>query len=102
MKRLKGQCRQRFEPLENLTKVFKFVFIPSVFIHKKKYRGIGRTALKGSIEAKFFKFRYVLKLKTPLILVCCDPVENELITILILCLECRPANKRLSLKIAKW
>ena len=99
---MKGQCRQRFEPLENLTKVFKFVFIPSVFIHKKKYIGIGRTALKGSIEAKFFKFRYVLKLKTPLILVCCDPVENELITILILCLECRPANKRLSLKIAKW
>ena len=34
--RLKGQCRQKFEPLENLTKVFKFVFIPSVFIHKKK------------------------------------------------------------------
>ena len=61
--RLKGQCRQKFEPLENLTKVFKFIFIPSVFIHKKKKnRGIGRTDLKGSIEAKFFKFRYVLKL----------------------------------------
>ena len=36
--RLKGQCRQKFEPLENLTKVFKFIFIPSVFIHKKKQR----------------------------------------------------------------
>ena len=45
-KRLKGQCRQEFEPLENLTKVFKFVLIPSV-IHKKT-EGIGRTDLKGS------------------------------------------------------
>ena len=46
-KRLKGQCRQEFELLENLTEVFKFVLIPSVIVHKKT-EGIGRTDLKGS------------------------------------------------------
>ena len=45
-KRLKGQCRQKFEPLENLTEAFKFVLIPSVIVHKKT-EGIGRTDLKG-------------------------------------------------------
>ena len=72
-KRLKGQCRQEFELLENLTDVLKFVLIPSVIIHKKP-EGTGRTDLKGLRLAKFVKFRYVLKLKTPLILVCCDLV----------------------------
>ena len=46
-KRLKGQCRQEFELLENLSEVFKFVLIPSVIVHKKT-EGIGRTDLKGS------------------------------------------------------
>ena len=45
-KRLKGQCRQEFELLENLTEVLKFVLIPSVIIHKKP-EGTGRTDLKG-------------------------------------------------------
>ena len=71
-KRLKGQCRQEFELLENLTEVLKFVLIPSVIIHKKT-RGDRKDWLERT-EAKFVKFRYVLKLKTPLILVCCDLV----------------------------
>ena len=46
-KRFKEQCRQEFEPFENLTEAFKFVLIPSVIVHKKA-EGIGRTDLKGS------------------------------------------------------